>query len=80
MADRPPNAAPNGSAPSDSGPETAPEPEAGRAPATGTTDEKATHAQPVEEPNLSGTLFFTLFLLMIIFGFWVVMYLELLSR
>ena len=57
-----------------------PQPTSGTAPATGTTDPEATHVQPVEEPNTSGTLFFTLFLLMIIFGFWVVMYYELLSR
>ena len=56
------------------------EPTPGSAPATGTTDPEATHLQPVEEPNTSGTLFFTLFLLMIIFGFWAVMYYELLGR
>ena len=55
-------------------------PEADAAPATGTRDPEATHLQPVEEPNTSGTLFFTLFLLMVIFGFWVVMYIELLNR
>jgi hypothetical protein len=52
----------------------------GTAPATGTTDDDATHVQPVEEPNTTGTLFFTLFLLMVIFGFWAVMYVELLNR
>lgn len=56
------------------------DPEVGSAPATGTSDEEATHVQPVEEPNTAGTLFFTLFLLMVIFGFWVVMYIELLNR
>lgn len=64
--------------PADSGRPSAPEADA--APATGAHDPEATHLQPVEEPNTSGTLFFTLFLLMIIFGFWVVMYVELLNR
>lgn len=49
-------------------------------PATGTTDPEATHVQPIEEPNLTGTLFLTLLLLMGIFGFWILMYVELLNR
>jgi hypothetical protein len=35
---------------------------------------------PPGEPDTRGTVVFTLFLLMVIFGFWVVMYFELLSR
>ncbi len=74
-SDRPPPVRPP-----TSDPETGTAPAMGTAPATGTTDDDATHVQPVEEPNTTGTLFFTLFLLMVIFGFWAVMYVELLNR
>ena len=33
-----------------------------------------------EEPVIRGTLFLTLILLMLIFGFWMMMYFELLDR
>ncbi len=33
-----------------------------------------------EEPNLRGTIFLTLLLLMLIFGFWVMMYLTMIRR
>lgn len=49
-------------------------------PALGSADPRETHLQAVEEPSTTGTLFFTLFLLMIIAGFWAVMYYELLHR
>ena len=75
MADRPSDRPP----PDAARPSTR-DPEVGTAPATGTHDQEATHVQPVEEPNTAGTLFFTLLLLMVIFGFWVVMYVELLNR
>lgn len=75
MADRP-----SDRPPPDAGRPSTRDPEVGTAPATGTHDQEATHVQPVEEPNTAGTLFFTLFLLMVIFGFWVVMYVELLNR
>ena len=65
---------------SDERPERFPPPEEPGTPATGTDDPRATRVQPVEEPDTSGTLFFTLFLLMVIFGFWALMYFELLSR
>ena len=75
MADRPSDRPP----PDAARPSTR-DPEVATAPATGTHDQEATHVQPVEEPNTAGTLFFTLLLLMVIFGFWVVMYVELLNR
>jgi hypothetical protein len=37
-------------------------------------------APPQEEPVITGTLFFTTLLLIMIFGFWAMMYLTLLNR
>lgn len=51
-----------------------------RAPATGTRDPHKTELQHEEEPNTTGTLFLTLILLMLIFGFWIIMYITLLNR
>ena len=48
--------------------------------ATGSRDPGATELRPEEEPNTTGTLFLTIVLLMIIFGFWGLMYLTLLDR
>lgn len=50
------------------------------APATGTTDPQETELAPEEEPIVTGTLFLNLIILMIIFGFWIVMYITLLNR
>ncbi|MGD8414620.1 MAG: cytochrome c oxidase subunit 2A [Candidatus Latescibacterota bacterium] len=36
--------------------------------------------QPDEEPVVTGTIFLTLIMLMMIFGFWAVMYVDLLNR
>jgi hypothetical protein len=55
-------------------------PSHGVEPATGTTDPQKTDMQPEEEPVVSGTLFLTLILLMLIFGFWIIMYITLLNR
>ena len=48
--------------------------------ATGSADPAATDVQPVEHPDLRGTLFIMTVFLMMIFGFWLLMYFELLSR
>lgn len=50
------------------------------APATGSTDPQETELAPEEEPIVSGTLFLNLILLMLIFGFWIIMYITLLDR
>ena len=47
---------------------------------TGTEDPVATDLKPAEEPDLRGTLFIMTIFLMMIFGFWLLMYFELLSR
>lgn len=36
--------------------------------------------EPDEEPVVTGTIFLTLIMLMMIFGFWAVMYVDLLNR
>lgn len=51
-----------------------------RTPATGTADPSRTEVQREQEPHLSGTLFLTIILLMLIFGFWMMMYIEMLNR
>jgi hypothetical protein len=51
-----------------------------RAPATGTNDPHATELSPAEEPVVTGTLFLTFLLLVVIGGVWVVMYRLLLNR
>lgn len=50
------------------------------APGTGSADEEATELKPEEEPVVTGTLFLTLIFLMMIFGFWAMMYMTLLDR
>ena len=55
-------------------------PPGARAPATGSTDPRATEMSEAEEPVTTGTLFLTLILLMMIFGFWAMMYGMLLNR
>lgn len=50
------------------------------APATGSTDPRDTEMQPDEEPVVTGTLFLTLLFLMLIFGFWFMMYMIMLNR
>ncbi|HEU4642986.1 MAG TPA: hypothetical protein VFS44_11075 [Gemmatimonadaceae bacterium] len=50
------------------------------APATGSSSPERTELAPQEEPSTPGTLFLCVILLMIVAGFWVVVYLELLHR
>lgn len=50
------------------------------APATGTTDPAFTELAPGEEPVATGTLFLTTIILMIIAGFWIIIYMRLLDR
>lgn len=51
-----------------------------RTPSTGTADPSRTEIQREQEPQLSGTLFLTVILLMLIFGFWMMMYIEMINR
>ncbi len=48
--------------------------------ASGSLDPQGSASQPEEAPVFTGTLFLTLLFLMLIFGFWVMMYLVLLNR
>jgi hypothetical protein len=48
--------------------------------ATGSTDPAFTELRPGEEPVATGTLFLTTILLMIIAGFWIIIYIRLLDR
>jgi hypothetical protein len=50
------------------------------APATGAIDPAFTELRPGEEPVATGTLFLTTILLMIIAGFWIIIYMRLLDR
>jgi hypothetical protein len=50
------------------------------APGTGTARPELTELAPEEEPSTPGTLFLCVILLMIIAGFWVIIYLRLLHR
>lgn len=50
------------------------------APADGSAPPDETEAAAEEEPVFTGTLFLTMVLLMLIFGFWAMMYLMLLDR
>ncbi len=50
------------------------------APATGSADPADTELSKEEEPVTTGTLFLTMILLMLIFGFWIIMYVMLLDR
>ena len=43
-------------------------------------DQPKSSLPPEEEPVVTGTIFLTLILLMMIFGFWAMMYYELLNR
>jgi hypothetical protein len=49
-------------------------------PATGSADPARTEMTPEEEPNASGTLFLMVIFLMLIFGFWAILYVMLLNR
>jgi hypothetical protein len=49
-------------------------------PATGTNDPGATDFTPADEPVVTGTLFLTFLLLVVIGGVWVVVYRLLLNR
>lgn len=49
-------------------------------PTAPTTPEAEPTLPPEEQPVVTGTLFLTLVLLMLIFGFWAMMYLILLGR
>ena len=49
-------------------------------PATGTTDPQSTDLDPSTEPVVTGSLFLTLLILVIIGGVWVIMYTLLLHR
>ena len=51
-----------------------------RAPSTGSPSPKDTELSKEEEPEVKGTLFLTGILLMLIFGFWALMYLSMLDR
>jgi hypothetical protein len=51
-----------------------------QAPPTGTDDPDAASLETLATPDLRGTIFFTVLLLMAIFGFWGLMYVELLNR
>ena len=50
------------------------------APATGSPRPDRTELAPDEEPSTPGTLFLSVILLMIIAGFWIIIYLRLLDR
>jgi hypothetical protein len=53
---------------------------ADRAPATGSRSPRDTEIAPEEEPVVTGALFLSMVMLMLIAGAWVVMFLELLDR
>ncbi|HEX5831321.1 MAG TPA: hypothetical protein VFY16_10100, partial [Gemmatimonadaceae bacterium] len=61
-------------------PAAAPNPVDASAPATGTADVRETELMPEEEPVTTGTLFLMVILLMIVAGFWVILYGRLLDR
>jgi hypothetical protein len=58
----------------------APYPAPHQVPATGVDAEEATSIKELPTPDLRGTIMFTVILLMAIFGFWVLMFIELLNR
>jgi len=58
----------------------APYPAPDQAPATGTDDPEAALLETVPTPDIRGTILFSIVLLMAIFGFWVLMYIDLLER
>lgn len=51
-----------------------------KAPATGSTSPKDTEIAPEEEPVVTGALFLSMVMLMLIAGAWAVMFLTLLDR
>jgi hypothetical protein len=51
-----------------------------KSPATGTTDREETDLHPATEPVVTGSLFLTLLILVIIGGVWIIMYNLLLHR
>ena len=51
----------------------------GNPPDSGVSDVPRTQLLPEEEPVVTGTLFLTLILLMIIAGFWVIIYQRLIT-
>jgi hypothetical protein len=51
-----------------------------RAPATGSADPRATEIAPGEEPVVTGALFLSLVMLILIAGAWVVMFWRLIDR
>jgi hypothetical protein len=51
-----------------------------RAPATGSTDPRETDIAPEEEPVVTGALFLSMIMLMMIAGAWLVMFRTLLGR
>ena len=57
-----------------------PRPPRPAAPATGASRPELTELAPEEEPSTPGTLFLSVILLMIIAGFWIIIYLRLLDR
>lgn len=61
-------------------PPTGPGPEPWTSPATGSPDPGETELTPEEEPVTTGTLFLMVVFLMMIFGFWAMMYTTLLER
>lgn len=56
------------------------EPDRTPTPATGSADPDETELRPGEEPKTTGTLFLMIVFLMMIFGFWALMYSLLLER
>jgi len=62
------------------GPPDVAEPPADPAPATGSRSPRDTEIAPEEEPVVTGALFLSMVLLMLIAGAWVVMFLELVDR
>ena len=56
------------------------EPPADRAPVTGSQSSRDTEIAPDEEPVVTGALFLSMVMLMLIAGAWVVMFLKLLDR
>jgi hypothetical protein len=51
-----------------------------RAPATGSASPAETELTPEEEPNVSGALFLSMVMLMLIAGAWIVMFVRLVDR
>jgi hypothetical protein len=54
--------------------------QSGRAPATGSTRPSETELVPAEEPIVTGTLFLSMVMLMLIAGAWIVMFWRLMER